>query len=134
MLVVGTEAASAMLSQMIATADAGSGFAKIVIYSGPVPSNTGYALTSQIPILQFTCPKPCATVTLGRAEFNPLPDNVVAIGSGTPTFFRLFDSDNTVIIQGSAGVEGSGANLELTKASVLNSDTASIVYFVVGFP
>lgn len=100
----------------IATAiDAGSGAGKIKFYSGTRPA-TGAAITDQTLLGTVTCSDPCAgSAASGVLTFSAFTDDSDADATGTATWARITDSDDTFVCDCSVGTSGEDINLNSTS-------------------
>lgn len=141
MITFNVAAANAMMTALRDAADAGSGPARIRIYDGNVPYDeftflpnaTGDASGNTV-LAELICADPCATVANKRIIFNPIAPEPTNLASGTATFFRLFDSDDNVILQGTVGLDGAGADMALSKVDLTAGAETNITYIVIGMP
>lgn len=123
---------STTLRTSIATAilnaiDAGAGAATIKVYDGTRPA-TGGTVTNLL--ATFTLADPAGSAASGVLTFDFDPDiSTTWSGSGTATWFRIETSDPTFVVDGSVGLGGSGADLELSS---VNADGASTVTITDG--
>src|ERR1039458_2431916 len=94
----------AMLNQIGSNASGG----KLRIYDGTQPTNGGDPLSGNNLLAEMTMGSPAfSSASSGTLTANAIPFNVAAM-SGTPTWFRLVESDGaTVLCDGSAGVGSS---------------------------
>lgn len=93
------------------------------LYSGTQPANANTAITTQVllvsmPIAGVFGTDVNGTLTLGSVA----PAN--AIASGTASFFRIFKSNNSVIMDGSVGL--SSADLILNTVNIAASQSVDI--------
>ncbi len=124
-LTLSSAARSAMADALVDLLDAGSGAATLQIRSGTRPAGPGTTATG--PLL--------ATVTLGDPAFGSAssgvatmvdPASVLAVASGTASWFRILDSNSLAIIDGKVGATSSGADLELGTTSLTTGLTVDI--------
>lgn len=93
------------------------------LYSGTQPANANTAITTQVllvsmPIAGVFGTDVNGTLTLGSVA----PAN--AIASGTASFFRIFKSNNSVIMDGSVGLVS--ADLILNNVNIAASQSVDI--------
>ncbi len=116
-----------MLDEITALIDAGSGAGKIRIYDGTRPATCGTATTL---LAELTCSDPsCGAASAGVLTFSSITDDSSADATGTATWFRVVDSDNTCVIDGNVGTSGSDLNLNST--SITSGATVSITSFTI---
>ena len=121
----------ATLRSSIATAirdaiDAGAGAGKLRIYDGSRPATGGSATTL---LAELTLSDPCGTVSNGVLTFSAITTDTAADATGTATWFRIVDSSNNAIIDGSVGT--SGADLNLATTSIVANAQVQITSFTI---
>jgi hypothetical protein len=110
------------LDEITALVDAGSGPGKIRIYSGTAPANadaalSGNTLLAELPLSDPSFPAASSgTLTL---DVTPVPEDTSADATGTATFFRILDSDNNPVMQGTVSATGGGGDLQLNTTSIV---------------
>lgn len=104
------------LDEITALVDAGSGAGKLRIYDGTQPA-TGGTVTILLAELVMSDPS-FAAATGGVLTANAINDDTSADAAGTATWFRLVDSDNTFVADGTAGTVGTDL--------ILNTDVFSV--------
>ena len=119
------------LRSSIATAmrdaiDAGAGAGKIRIYDGTRPA-TGGTVTALL--AELTCSDPSGTISNGVLTFSSITSDSAADATGTATWFRIVDSNNTFVMDGSVGT--SGADLNLATTSIVANVQVSITSFTI---
>ena len=111
-------------ARMVATAakiDAGSGNAKLIVYTGTVPASNG-AVTYQEKLAEFTLQKPATSISFG--VMTALIDGrATVIKDGRIGWVRLVDGDGVAVADYDVGLSGSGADLILATLDV-NKDSA----------
>lgn len=101
--------------------------ATLVIYDGTPPARVDAALSGNNVLSQHDMTTPggggafgsavdVPASNLARATANAIADDTSADATGTATFFRILDRDNTPRLQGTAGT--SGTSLILNSASI----------------
>lgn len=106
--------------------DAGAGAGKIRIYSGTRPATGGTATTL---LAELPLSDPAGTVTNGVLTLSAITDDSSADATGTATWFRALDSDNTAVLDGDVGTSGSDLNLVTT--SIVATQPVEITSFVL---
>ena len=82
------------------------------IYSGTRPANVGTAIGAQVLLAELTCGSPLAPAASGGVlTLNTLTQDSSANNTGTASWFRIFTSGGTAVIDGDAGTSGSDLNL-----------------------
>jgi hypothetical protein len=113
---------NAMLDRITTAVDAGSAAGKLRIYSGTPPANadaalSGNTLLADLPLSDPSFPGAASgTLTL---DVTPVPEDSAADATGTASFFRLLDSDNNAVVQGTVTATGGGGDLQLNTVSLV---------------
>lgn len=115
------------LDQVTLAVDAGAGAGLLRIYDGTRPA-TGGAATTLLAELAFSVTS-FPSASGGTMTANAISDETSALASGTATWFRVVDSDNTFIFDGDVGVSGSDLNLNTT--TITAGGTVAISSFVL---
>jgi hypothetical protein len=77
---------------------------KVIVYGGAQPPTANTVVTSQTLIAQGTLANPAGTQASGTMTFT-VPINIASIAAtSVAAWFRLFQSDDTPMADGSAGV------------------------------
>jgi len=93
------------------------------IYSGTQPANANTAITTQVLLVSMPIAGVFGTDTNGTLTLGAVtPANASA--SGTASFFRIFKSDNSVIMDGSVGL--TAADLILNTVDIVASQSVDI--------
>ena len=94
----------------IATAVGNAGVLRI--YDGTRPASVATAVTTQVLLAELTCGSPLAPAASGGVlTANSITQDASANNSGTATWFRLFTSGGTAVVDGDVGTSGSDLNL-----------------------
>jgi hypothetical protein len=102
---------SNQLDEITALVDAGSGAGKVRIYSGTPPANVGTALSGNTLLAELILTDPSAGAASGGVlTFSAIADDTSADASGDASFFRILDSDNNPVVQGTVGTSGADLN------------------------
>jgi hypothetical protein len=98
-------------------ADAGAAAGKLRIYTGSQPASANDAASGTL-LVEITLPDPA--FTSGGTGTNTLSDpaSVNATAAGTAGWFRVLDSDNNTVLDGSAGTSGTDLILSNTNIAV----------------
>lgn len=115
---------NARLDAINAAINAGAGAGKIRIYDGSRPA-TGGAVTNLLAELTFSDPASSGAAA-GALAFDAITQDASADATGTATWFRIVDSTNAFVLDGSAGASGGGADLELNTTSIVAGAAVSI--------
>lgn len=105
-----TSLRNARAQQIADKLDAGAGPGKLMLYTTPRPAS-GEAITTQTLLGTCVLSDPCGTIASGVLTFSPVSDDVSADATGVIVWARGVDSDNTWVLDMSAGTSGSGATL-----------------------
>jgi len=112
-LLLATAAAQGRLDAVRARIDA-SGGGRLLLYKGTVPSAPNSAANPSDLLATLSLAVPCASVVDPGAgsplylEFTPVLDQIVS-ASGPATWVRFTDGALTPVLDGDAGLSGSGA-------------------------
>ena len=99
------------------------------IYSGAVPANVAASLGTAVQLAELPCSSPFASAASGGVlTVSTLTDDPIADATGTPSFFRVYQSDGTTaVVQGSVGASGCDINLTgLSGGQVTASGSVSV--------
>ncbi|MGW4422536.1 hypothetical protein [Streptosporangium sp. NPDC004631] len=130
---ISTAARNAACDAVVDLADAGSGAAKIRVYTGTQPAGPGTAITTETLLAEFTLADPAfGSAASGVATLASTPRATTGVAAGTATWFRMLDSDNVAILDGSAGT--SGTELILNTATVSIGVAVSLTSMTVTMP
>ena len=105
---------------------------RLRIYSGTAPANAGAALSGNTLLAELVLNATAFGAAVnGVAAANAVTADVSADATGTPTFFRVFQSDGTtVIMQGTAGASGQELNLSgLSGGQIVAGANVSVSSF-----
>lgn len=119
----------AMLDQITAQVDAGTGAGKVRIYSGTRPANANTALSGNTLLVEFTLTDPSAAAATAAIPsvlaFDADPDiSATAVATGTASFARVVDSDNNAVFDGDVGT--SSADFVITSTSITTGQTINL--------
>lgn len=123
--------AQAACNAAVDRVDQGASAGRLKIYDGTVPADADTALSGNtlLATLIFSDPafgaaadaNPGATATA-----NAITNDSSADATGTATFFRVTDSDDAVLWQGTVTGTGGGGDLELTTDSIVATQPVSV--------
>lgn len=105
--------ANARANAITAARDAAVTAGKIRIYDGVRPAKGG-AVTTLLAELTFGDPS-APSASAGVLTANAITQDASADNTGTATWFREVDGDNTFIMDGDVGTSGSDLNLNTTS-------------------
>lgn len=111
--------------------------ATLTIYSGTPPANVDAALSGNTVLAELEMSNPAfgAAVDINpgaRATANAITSDSSANATGTATFFRILDRNNTPRIQGTVGT--SGSDLNFNSVAFSSGATVSITSLTVTMP
>lgn len=126
-------AASAAADAVVDLVDAGAGAGKIRIYSGTPPATADAALSGNTLLAELAMSDPAfGAASNGVATANAISNDTAADATGTATFFRVLDSNNVVIFQGT--VDTATADLVVNTTSFVAGAIVSISSFTYTQP
>lgn len=122
------ETKAAALNAQLALLDGG----EIRIYSGSQPAATNTALGAQVLLSQHALSATAfATTATATATANAIAADDSAAASGTASFYRAFDDGGVCHRQGSVGESGSGAELIIDNADIVENGVVTISSYSV---
>jgi hypothetical protein len=102
------------------------------LYSGSVPANVGTSLGAQVILAELTCGTPfAASASGGVLTAGSITQDSSANATGTASFFRLFTSGGTAVMQGTVTATGGGGDLTLTTTSITSGQPVQVTSFVI---
>lgn len=97
------------------------------VYSGAMPANADAPLGAATLLGTLTFAAQAFAAAANRSmDANPIAQDGSADATGQATFFRAYQSDGTLIEQGTVGATGSGAGLELNTTSIVQFGPISV--------
>lgn len=124
-----TASRNAMLNALAAMIDAGAGPGKVRIYDGSRPATGGAATTL---LAELTLSDPCAPVAASAIlTFSAITQDSSADATGTATWFRILDSNNNIIFDGSVTATGGGGDMQLVTTSIVAGQPVQITSFTI---
>jgi hypothetical protein len=101
----------------------------IRIYAGARPDNEGAEGTL---LSTLVCDDPIGATTAGVLEFGAIADDTSATAGGVAAWFRIYTAGAAaIILDGSVGTAGSGADLILDSTTITAGQTVSIDTFII---
>lgn len=106
-------------------ADAGAAAGKLRIFTGAQPASANDAASGTL-LAEVVLPDPA--FVSGGVGVNTLndPASVNATAAGVAGWFRILDSDNNTVLDGSVGASGSGADLILSNTNIAVGQSVDI--------
>ncbi len=124
---ISTASRTAAALAILAVWDANASPAYIEIRSGTQPANPNTA-ASGIVLATFALADPSFTEAGGVLTMASMPrTDVSADGTGTATWFRLYDGGASAQLDGSVTLTGGGGDMEINNTSIATGQTVSIV-------
>lgn len=104
---------------------------QLIIYDGTEPATPETVLDIQMALAIFALPKPAFVPSIKNgsdafAEANPV-DSVLAIESGTASWFRLVDGDGVAVLQGSVTDTTGTGDVKVSSTSILTGVEVSVL-------
>ena len=128
---ISTANRSAMCDALVDSVDGGTGAGYIEVRTGSKPANCAAASTGTL-LATLTMSDPAfGAASSGVATANSITSDTNADATGTPGYFRVFDSDNNCLMQGTAGVGSGDMNFD---NSIVATGTVSISSMTVTVP
>lgn len=118
--------------------DAGSGAGKLIIYSGTRPAQADAAPSGATVLVTFTLGDPAfaAPTTVGNnatASANAVAP-VQAVANGTASFFRIVDSADNPVLDGSVTDTAGNGDLKLSTTAIVTGIDVSVVSLTASMP
>lgn len=105
--------------------DSGVAGGLLRIYSAPRP-DIGEALTEQVMLVEIRLPKPSVwSLDVGKLTFAPIGE-ALCRRSGSAAWARLADGDERWVADLDVGLEGSGAEVELSKLQLFAGGAVNV--------
>lgn len=125
-----------MLDVITEMAMAGDSPAKIRMYTGTVPANADAALGGAVEFATLTCSSTMAPAAANKClTFNAIAAHPTikfpALPEDGPTFFRLLDSDDNVILQGDVTDKGGGGIIQIDYANLAANTPVQVTKLIL---
>ncbi|HEU4751522.1 MAG TPA: hypothetical protein VFU47_00340 [Armatimonadota bacterium] len=118
-LTISTTARNAACDAVVDLVDAGSGAGKLRIYDGTRPAGPGTAVSTQTLLCEVELDDPAfGDSATGAAALAGTPLSGTGVADGTASWFRVVDSDDNAVVDGSAGTSSADLILSTTTISV----------------
>lgn len=125
-------ARSAMADAIVDLIDGGAGAGYVEIRTGTQPATVATAASGTL-LGTLTCSDPAfGSASAGVATANSITGDSSADATGTAGWFRVYDSNNTAIMDGS--ISTSGADMNLDSVSIVAGGTIDITSWTVTMP
>lgn len=115
-------------TQILNAMDAGTTGAKIRLYNGTRPATGGTVTTL---LAELVCSTVSGTVTNGVFTLSAITQDSSADATGTATWFRIVDSDNNFVMDGSVTATGGGGDITMSSVSIIAGVPVAAVSFVI---
>ncbi len=120
--------ASAAADAVVDRVDQGSGPGKLRIYDGTQAATADTAIGAQVLLAELTFSDPAfGAASNGVATASAITADSSANATGTASWFRVVDSDNNAIWDGTVGT--SGADLNLNTTSIVSGAEVAVSAF-----
>ncbi len=134
-LSISQAAAKAMCDALVDLVDGGAGAGTLDIRSGTRPATTDTAVTGTL-LAHLVMSDPAfgnaTTASPSVATASAITSDSSADNTGTATWFRIFDSNGTAIMDGNVGT--SGEDLNLNTVSIVAGAVVSISAGTISVP
>lgn len=122
---ISTDARNAAADAVAGLVDAGSSNGVLRIYDGTRPAGPGTAVSTQTLLCEVDLSDPAfGGASGGVAALAGTPLSGTGVADGTATWFRVLDSDDNAVVDGSAGT--SGTDLILATAAITTGLTVQV--------
>lgn len=129
---ISSAAAVAATNAVVDLVDAGAGAGVVNIYAGSVPADLDTAISGQTLLVAATMADPAfGDAVAGATSATATAASIAAVAaaaSGTPSFFRVADSNGTEVFQGTAGTSGTDMLVDGDTAVGVNFTVSSLTY------
>lgn len=132
---ISTAARNAACDSVVDLLDAGPAGGKIRIYSGAQPAGPDTAVGAQVLLAELTMDATAAfgSAANGTATLDATPVlSTTGLAAGTAAWFRMLDSNNVAVMDGSAGT--SGTDLILNTATISVGVTVEVTAGTITMP
>ena len=100
----------------------------IQLYTATRPSSADTAITNQTLLVTFVLADPSGTVSNGVLT-GTLPAAALVAETGTPTWGRIYDTDDVSIGDCDVGLSGSGSFIEIDNLSLVEGGYCAMTAF-----
>lgn len=118
-LTLSNAAKSASANAAVDLVDGGPGAGKVRIYDGSRPASPNVAVTTQVLLAEVPLVEPAFSAAVnGVKTLDGVPLATTGLAVGTATWFRMVDSNNVAVIDGSAGTTTQDLVLDSAEVTV----------------
>lgn len=121
-----TAARNAAADAVVDLMDAGAAAGKIRIYTGAQPASANDAASGTLLVEIATADPAFGAAATGAAALASTPRSAAAGAAGTAGWFRMLDSNNNTVADGSVTATGGGGDLTLDNTSIASGQTVNI--------
>jgi hypothetical protein len=121
-----TAARNAAADAVVDLMDAGAAAGKIRIYTGAQPASANDAASGTLLVEIATADPAFGAAATGAAALASTPRSAAAVAAGTAGWFRMLDSNNNTVADGSVTATGGGGDLTLDNTSIASGQTVNI--------
>lgn len=118
---ISTAARNAACDSVVDLLDAGAAAPKLRIYSGTQPAGPDTAIGAQVLLAELAMDATAAfgASGTGTANLDATPVlSATGLAAGTAAWFRMLDSNNLAVIDGSAGLSAGSPDLTLNTTTI----------------
>lgn len=131
---ISNAARSAAADAIVDLLDAGSGAGYIQIRSGSQPASVATAASGTL-LATLTLSDPAfGAAANGVATASAITGDTSADATGTAGWFRVYDSNNTAVIDGSVTATGGGGDMTLNSVSIVAGGAVNVTAWTVTMP
>jgi hypothetical protein len=130
---ISNAAASAAAAAILALIDAGVGPGTVEIRSGAKPANVETADSGTL-LVEVTFDDPAFAAPVNGVAAAGTITGANAVAGGTAGHYRVKDSDGNAVFDGTVGVAGSGADMELITTTIVAGQPVEITSFTFTQP
>jgi hypothetical protein len=132
-MTLSTAARNAMGDALVDLVDAGSGAGTAKVYTGTKPAGPGTAIGAQVLLGTLTLSDPAfGSFASGVGTASAVTSDTTADATGTATWFRVLDSNNVAIWDGTCGT--SDADMILDSVSIIAGGTIAVSSWTITMP
>lgn len=129
-----TSARNAMCDALVDLADAGSGAGKIEIRTASRPANPNTSSSGTTLLATVTLIDPAFGASSTGVATLADPVSVTGVAAGTAAWFRMLDSNDAAVIDGTVTATGGGGDLTLSTTTISIGLTIDITGGTVTVP
>jgi len=131
---IGTSARNAMADALGALPDGGASAGRIEIRTGAPPTNPGDANSGTLLATLPLSDPSFGAASSGVITANSITSDTAVDASGTAGHFRIFDSDDVCIGQGTVTATGGGGDMTFNTVSFVSGGTCAISSLTITVP